>query len=126
MKNETQSKKGWFGTTTGRVITIGALVAAIGAIFTGIRAANDAIDNVATAYVVTVASKVADELDSIRCVKRLPIDSLILSELKTIRKEQRRNAYFSEKTMPKSVYNKVEAEWRRDSLWNAMHPDPDR
>lgn len=72
--------------------------------------------------IANVASKVADSLDKNLCIRRLPIDSMILSQLKAIRMEQRKTAFILEKNTDNMKWKKTEASWRSDSIWNEKHP----
>jgi hypothetical protein len=55
-------------------------------------------------------------------MKRTPIDSLILSELKGIRMEQRKTAFILEKNTDRKSWSAAETAWKSDSLFNARYP----
>jgi len=113
---------GGFWTLQKKIVGICVLITSLAAATLVLSSTRDSIKASYRASVATVAHGVADTLDSIRCERRLPIDSMILSQLKAIRMNQRRTDFMLEKNTDAGKWARAEAAWKSDSLWNVKHP----
>lgn len=100
----------------GVVIAIGT---ASGVLFSGLSC----IESRADSYVCSKARSVACGLDSGMAARRFPVDSLMLHELRSIRREQRKAAFYQEHSITPAAVARINAAWRSDSIFNAKYPD---
>jgi hypothetical protein len=105
-----------------KLVAIASTIVIIGAAWVAVVAGGNNAKAMYRDSVARVAIKVADSLDEKLCQKRLPIDSMILCQLKAIRMDQRKTSYMLEKNTNKKTWNSAEASWRSDSIWNEKHP----
>ena len=120
MSDGTLSCKFW--TLQKKIYALAVTVIAVGASWVAVTAGGDKINDSIDSRITCRAVRVADSCDSVRASGRFPIDSMILSELKGIRMENRKSAFIREKTTNRTNWEKAEAAWRSDSLFNARYP----
>ena len=93
----------------GTIVLIGSSLVALNA---GGKFVNDSIDK----RITVCAERVADSCDSVQCVKRIPIDSMILAKLNSIDYSVKKGRYFDEVVISPADYAKAQSSWVRDSL----------
>ncbi len=120
MGKETNGEKKFWTLQNKILILAGTVSTVIGAIF-AVSASSKAIDSSVKSYIRPVAREEARNLDSQNCVKRAPIDEMILSQLKAIRMDQKKTAFTLEKKYSKDEWARINAQWRSDSLRNEKY-----
>jgi hypothetical protein len=105
-----------------KVTAIAGMIVALGAAGVAVIAGGNKINDSINERIQCQAAAVANFKDSLREEKRMPIDNLILCELKAIRMEQRKNAFMNKKQSSVSSWEKAEAAWKSDSIFNEKYP----
>lgn len=117
-----KNENGGFWTLQKKIVGICVLITSLAAATAVVIAGGNNVKEAYRDSVAQISRGVADTLDSIRCEKRLPIDSMILSQLKAIRMDQRKNSFMLEKNTDAAKWSRAEAAWKADSIWNVKHP----
>jgi hypothetical protein len=117
-----KNENGGFWTLQKKIVGICVLITSLAGATLVLSAGGNNMKEAYRDSVARISRGVADTLDSIRCESRLPIDSMILSQLKAIRMDQRKTSFMSEKTTEPAKWSRAEAAWRADSIWNVKHP----
>ena len=117
-----KNENGGFWTLQKKIVGICVLITSLAGATLVLSAGGNNMKEAYRNSVAHISYGVADTLDSIRCDKRLPIDSMILSQLKAIRMDQRKTSFMIEKTTEPQKWSRAEAAWKSDSIWNVKHP----
>jgi hypothetical protein len=114
-KQASLDEKG-FWTLQKKILAVALTIGAIAGAWAALASGSDHIEKKFVASVEKISAAVADTLDKKRWLERKPIDSAILSQLKSIQMDLRKSAYVAEKTMTPASWNRTQASWRSDSI----------
>jgi hypothetical protein len=116
MTKQTSPEEKGFWTLQKKILAVALTIGAVAGAWAALASGSDCIKKEFTGSVKKISAAVADTLDEKRWRAREPIDSAILSQLRSIQMDLRKSAYVAEKTMTPASWNRTQASWRSDSI----------